>query len=250
MNHFYGWLPDLPDFRDCYYRVRRPSVLLPESIDLRSYCSPVEDQGQLGSCTAQALVGALEFLEGKDCVSFSDLSRLFIYYNERKVEGRINSDSGAMIRTGIKVLKSLGVCPEADWPYDITQFAVKPTIACYTEALNRQITSYERLVTVQEMKSCLAEGFPFVFGFTVYESFESRQVAKTGVVPMPALDERTLGGHAVLGVGYDDSKNWFIVRNSWSSDWGDGGYFYLPMDYLADRNLSDDFWVIRKMEEV
>jgi C1A family cysteine protease len=210
----------------------------------------VEDQGQLGSCTANALVGALEFLMLKDQKTYVDMSRLFVYYNERVIEHTVNQDSGAMIRDGIKTLAKQGVCTEKLWPYDISQFTVTPPDPCYKEALNYQITSYQRIDTVDEMRSCLADGFPFVFGFTVYESFESQDVASTGVVNMPGPDEQVMGGHAVVGVGYDDSQKRFIVRNSWSDGWGMKGYFTIPYDYLANRNLSDDFWTIRAGEQM
>src|SRR5208283_2321016 len=163
----YGWIPDIPDKRDIMFRkAYRVPATLPPSVDLRPQCSPVEDQGNLGSCTANALVGALEFLMIKDQKPYADLSRLFVYYNERVVEGTVDKDSGAMIRDGIKTLADQGVCTEALWPYDISQFTVKPPDACYQEALNYEITSYQRIDTTDEMRSCLADGFPFVFGFT------------------------------------------------------------------------------------
>jgi len=245
----YGWVPDLPDHRDLLYGAVRPvPPTLPPRVDLRQTCSAVEDQGNLGSCTGNALAGAIEFLERKNKVPFIDASRLFIYYNERVIEGTVKSDSGAMIRDGIKTLKKQGVCSEKRWPYIISKFAVKPAAPCYKEALEHQITSYRRSVTLDEMRTCLAEGFPFVFGFTVYESFESQDVAKSGIVNMPQPNERAVGGHAVLGVGYDDAEKRFIVRNSWGTGWGQQGYFTLPYEYVADRNLSDDFWTIRKGE--
>jgi C1A family cysteine protease len=210
----------------------------------------VEDQGALGSCTGNALAGALEFLERKDKISFVDFSRLFIYYNERVIEHTTRSDSGAMIRDGIKTLAKQGVCPEKTWPYVESKLSTKPSAGAYREALTHKITSYRRVLTLDEMRACLAEGFPFVFGFTVYESFESQQVARTGVVPMPKSRERVVGGHAVLAVGYNDAKKRFIVRNSWGTDWGIMGYFTMPYAYLADRNLSDDFWVIRRAEQM
>lgn len=245
----YGWTPDLPDFRDKMYgAVRALPAQLPTLVDLRPYCSPVENQGELGSCTANALAGALEFLEVKDKVPYLEMSRLFIYYNERAIEGTISSDSGAMIRDGIKTLAKLGVCSEANWPYNIGSFTRKPPKGCYAEAAKHQILSYARLNTVDEMRACLASGFPFVFGFSVYESFESAQVAKTGTANLPERGEKFLGGHAVMAVGYDDATKRFIVRNSWGTGWGTKGYFTLPYVYLGDRNLSDDFWTIRRGE--
>ena len=242
----YGWIPDIPDHRDIMFRkVYRIPARLPASVDLRSQCPKVVDQGQLGSCTANALVGATEFLMIKDKKPFADMSRLFVYYNERVIEHTVSQDSGAMIRDGIKTLAKQGVCTEKLWPYDISAFTKKPTAACYKEAVGYEIVSYQRIDTTDEMRSCLADGFPFVFGFTVYESFESQDVAKTGIVPMPKPDEKVMGGHAVVGVGYDDSQKRFIVRNSWSDGWGMKGYFTIPYDYLANRNLSDDFWTIR-----
>ena len=245
-----GWVPDLPDQRDTLYgMVRAVPPHLPSSVDLRPLWSPVENQGNLGSCTGNSLAGAVEFLELKDKVHFVDVSRLFIYYNERVIEHSVKEDAGAQIRDGIKTLVKQGVCSETTWPYVVSKFAVKPSAACYKEALKHQVTSYARIQTLDEMRTCLADGYPFVFGFTVYESFESAQVARTGVVSMPKPGERTLGGHAVLGVGYDDAAKRFTVRNSWGADWGMKGYFTIPYDYLDNRNLSDDFWTIRREEQ-
>jgi C1A family cysteine protease len=247
----YGWMPDLPDQRDILYGAVQPvPARLPPIADLRPLCPPVENQGQLGSCTGNALAGALEFLERKDKVPFANMSRLFIYYNERVIEHSTKSDSGAMIRDGIKTLVKQGACYERKWPYAVAKFAVRPPAACYREALDHQVTSYQRILTVDEMRTCLAQGFPFVFGFTVYESFESQQVAQSGVVSLPQAGERVVGGHAVLGVGYHDADRRFIVRNSWGTAWGMKGYFTMPYDYLANRNLADDIWTIRRGEGV
>ena len=247
----YGWLPDIPDQRDIYYSViHRVPKKLPKKVDLRSLCTPIEDQGELGSCTAHALTGAIEALEVKDKLSVVHMSRLFLYYNERVIEGSVSSDSGAMIRDGIKTLVKQGVCVEKKWPYVISYFRVKPKPDCYKDALDHQITSYQRIETIDQMRECIAAGFPFVFGFTVYESFETQKVAKTGKVEMPKNDERALGGHAVLAVGYNDKIKRFTVRNSWGVNWGIKGYFTIPYDYLASRDLSDDFWTIRRGENM
>jgi len=243
---WYGWLPDLPDQRDFLYSAVAPvRAVLPQRVDLRRKCSPIENQGSLGSCTANALVGALEFLEIKHGAKFVDLSRLFVYYNERVIEGTVKQDSGAYIRDGVKSLAKLGVCPEDEWPYRISDFTKKPNAKCYQDAARHRITSYHRIVTLDEMRSCLAGGFLFVFGFTVYNSFESQAVAKSGVVNMPGPSEKVIG-HAVVGAGYDDTQKRFWVRNSWGTDWGQDGYFTMPYEYLDSKsNLADDFWTIR-----
>jgi C1A family cysteine protease len=248
----YGWQPDLPDHRDMLYAA--PARLLrklPEKIDLRSQQSPVYDQGQLGSCTANAIGAAFEFELIKQNKSLDFMpSRLFIYYNERVLENTVDSDSGAQIRDGIKSVNKQGVCPEKIWPYVIKQFAQKPSAACYNSAMTHQVLSYHRVLrTLDQMKGCLAEGYPFVFGFTVYESFESEVTARTGNVNMPKKSERQVGGHAVVAVGYDDKTKRFIVRNSWGTSWGLKGYFTMPYDYLLNESLADDFWTIRAVEE-
>jgi len=245
---WYGWIPDLPDQRDQLYgAVYQTPKKLPLRIDLRVDCPAIDNQGQLGSCTANALVGALEFLERKADPEKNpiDLSRLFIYYNERVIEHTTKQDSGAMLRDGIKCLAKQGVCSENQWPYVIKQFAKKPPPACYAQAKAHTIDSYQRLMTLEEMRACLADAYPFVFGFTAYESFESATVAKSGTLNLPKKSERAIGGHAVCAVGYDDELQRFIVRNSWGVDWGRQGYFTMPYAYLADRSLSDDFWTIR-----
>jgi C1A family cysteine protease len=245
-NSWYGWLPDRPDHRDLSYQAVAPAPRrLPSRIDLREHCSPVEDQGALGSCTANALVGNLELLEKKAGHRPTNLSRLFVYYNERVIEGTVDSDSGAFLRDGIKALVKSGVCPESEWRYAIRKFSRKPPASCYKHAEQHCVVSYYRITKLQEMKSCLADGYPFVFGFTVYEAFESTKVAKTGQLDMPKPKERSVGGHAVMAVGYDDKEKRFLIRNSWGEDWGQDGYFTMPYAYLEDRNLSDDFWTIR-----
>jgi C1A family cysteine protease len=249
-RHLKGWIPDRPDHRDLAYgQIMKKSTRLPKSADLRSYASPVEDQGRLGSCTANALVGALELLEIKSGGRpATDLSRLFVYYNERVVEHTVESDSGAMLRDGIKTLAKQGVCPESSWPYAISNFAKKPSSTCYDDATKHRISTYHRISGLTEMRNCLADGYPFVFGFSVYESFESSEVAKTGTAQLPKPGESQLGGHAVLAVGYDDKAKRILVRNSWGTGWGQQGHFTLPYDYVCNPNLADDFWVVRSFE--
>ncbi|MEI7435611.1 MAG: C1 family peptidase [bacterium] len=250
--HKLGWLPDVPDLRDVPFRtVYQVPRKLPPRVDLRAGCPPVEDQGELGSCTAQALAGALEFLELAAIRAaplqpvFHDLSRLFIYYNERVAMGTVKEDSGAMLRDGIKTMAKLGACKEDLWPYEIARFASKPTARCYTEAVGHTVKAYQRLNSLQEMKSCLAQGLPFVFGFSVYEHVMTPAIARTGVIRLPRSGERMLGGHAILAVGYDDAKGRLIFRNSWGASWGQKGYGEMPYDYLTRRELSDDFWCIQ-----
>jgi C1A family cysteine protease len=241
---------DLPDARDFAYAaplLRFPQGL-PPSVDLRSECPPLYDQGQLGSCTANAIGGAIEFDQRKQGTQEFVPSRLFIYYNERVIEGTVNQDSGAQIRDGIKSVATLGVPPETDWPYDISKFAQEPPPSAFADAKMDLVTVYARVAqNLVQMQGCLASGYPFVFGFTVYDSFESDAVAQTGNVPMPIPAENVLGGHAVVAVGYDNTKRVFIVRNSWGPEWGAKGYCYMPYEYLLTPSYSSDFWTIRSV---
>jgi len=247
----YGWVPDLPDARDYVYSAPEPVLSeLPRSVDLRPQCPPVYDQGQLGSCTANAIGAAFEFDQLKQQLPDFMPSRLFIYFNEREIEGTIDTDSGAMIRDGMKSVSKLGVCSEGTWGYDIARFTERPPENAYAEALDHQALVYRRVPNrLHQMQACLAQGYPFVFGFTVYDSFESPEVAKTGEVPLPPRGESALGGHAVLAVGYEDSSQSFIVRNSWGENWGMDGYCTMPYGYLSDPDLARDFWAIYTVEE-
>jgi len=256
----YGWVPDLPDARDHIYATPRLALVSPPPrVDLRPQLPPVYDQGRIGSCTANAIAAAVEFELLRQQLPDFVPARLFIYYNERAMEGHVAYDSGAQIRDGIKSVATLGVCPEAAWPYDDTAPATdggtwpaqaragqKPPEGCYKDALQTKAVSYHRVTqNLDQFKGCLASGFPFVFGFTVYASFETPEVAKTGDAPMPSAGEQVLGGHAVIAVGYDDATQRFLVRNSWGPDWGQGGYFTLPYAYIAERGLASDFWTVR-----
>lgn len=247
----YGWVPDLPDVRDHVYAAPMAMLKkLPAAVDLRSKFPPPYDQGQLGSCTGNAIAAAVQFGRRKQKQKPDFIpSRLFIYYNERAMEGTVKVDGGAQIRDGIKSVVKQGACSEKTWPYQISDFTVKPPAAAFKEGSKYEVTSYSRLTpTLTQLKGCLASGYPFVFGFTVYESFESVAVAKSGAMPMPAASEKVLGGHAVAAVGYDDASQRFVVRNSWGSNWGQKGYFTMPYAYATESNLADDFWTIRLVE--
>ncbi|HZY36621.1 MAG TPA: C1 family peptidase [Mucilaginibacter sp.] len=247
----YGWKPDLPDHRDFKYSVPEQVLAnLPASVDLRPDDSPVYDQGSLNSCTANAIAGAVEFDLAKQGSGPLVPSRLFIYYNERVIENTVNSDGGAYIRDGLNSVNQQGVCSEDEWPYNISEFDQKPYQSCYQDAMKDIVSSYYSLSqNIYQMKSCLADGYPFIFGFTVYDSFESSAVSQTGIVNLPGGDESVVGGHAVVAVGYDDSQSRFIVRNSWGADWGMSGYFTMPYAYLLDPNLASDFWTIRLVSD-
>ncbi len=243
----YGWHPDLPDARD-YFR-NPASGSLPDSVDLRNLCPPVYDQGQLGSCTANAIAAALEFDQMKQGEKFFTPSRLFIYYNERSMEGTVGQDAGAQIRDGVKSVNTIGVCDEKMWRYDEIEFKTKPAAVCYQVAEKSKSVIYKRVVrSINDLMGCLASGIPFVFGFTVYESFEGQEIAKTGIMTMPSAGEKVLGGHAVICVGYDNSKQSFIVRNSWGDGWGDKGYFYMPYIFMLHKGYASDFWTIKTVE--
>lgn len=246
-NRKYAWIRDQPDPRDYLYQAPRHLFGLPRSVDLRPGCSAVEDQGQLGSCTGNATVGALEFLERKaGKAPFVDLSRLMAYYNGRAIEGTVRQDSGCQIRDVVKGLSKVGTCAESLWPYAVKTFAHKPTAAQLADAKNHKALTYHRIAGFNDMKACLAEGYPFTLGFEVFESFESDDVARTGIMPMPKMNERHLGGHAVLVVGYEDDTQQLIVRNSWGSAWGIKGYFKMPYAYAQNASLTSDFITIRK----
>lgn len=248
MTMKYGWKRDLPDQRDHVYSLALSAGTLPDSVDLRPQCPVVYNQGRLGSCTANALGSMIEFLEIKEKLNDQYTpSRLFIYYYERLIEHTIGYDAGAALRDGMKVLVNLGAPHENLWPYNISLFKETPPIACYNDALNHKVVQYQRLTQdLNSLKSCLADGFPFAFGFTVYQNFEATDIAQNGIMHMPSGG--TLGGHAVKAVGYDESKQWFIVKNSWGVQWGDKGYFYMPYQYITNSHLASDFWTAKMVK--
>jgi len=272
-----GWIPDYPDFRDYTEKTEEVKTLLrvtqllkkktlPKSIDLREWCSPVEDQGMLGSCTAHAGAGIIEYYERKSFGKHIDASRLFLYKVTRNLM-KMKGDTGAYLRTTIGAMVLFGVPPEDYWPYadDEKKFDKEPPAFCYAFAQNYQTIKYYRHdppetpanTILNRVKTYLASGHPAMFGFTVYNSIE--QADKTGKIPFPSSREKIEGGHAVAAVGYDDSMKTqnkygqkettgaLLIRNSWGKGWGEEGYGWLPYEYIL-RGLAEDFWSVIKKE--
>lgn len=254
-RHIHGWKADRPDHRDVVDNTMLKAAHLPDHTDLRSYCSPVEDQGELGSCTANAGTSAMELLAIKMGKPRINYSRLFLYYAERvKIEnGDPNDDSGAQIRDTMKSLATFGCCAETTWPYDVAKFGVAPPDPAWIEANNHQILKYVRCIGLTGIKAAIASGSSVVIGFSVPENMESDECAKTGFVKYPTPDEQIVGGHAVHAVGYDDKlthdgvAGFIIFQNSWSEQWGDKGFGYLPYKFFTT-GMASDFWTIRSEE--
>ncbi|OOG40019.1 hypothetical protein B0B52_14900 [Polaromonas sp. A23] len=262
-----GYHPDLPDLRDrCFANLPKPEITelgkrfpllasksdLPRRVNNISWCSPVEDQGNLGSCTAQAVVGLMEYMQRRSGTQHVDGSRLFVYKVSRKLQGW-TGDTGSYLRTTIKAVAAFGMPPEQYWPYMIEQFEEEPTAFLYASASNYQALKYTRLDppavdgkgTLAALKRTLSSGFSSVFGFPVYSSLTG-----SGEIPFPGSNDKLLGGHAVMAVGYDDDhgKNGaLVIRNSWGSKWGYGGYGFLPYEYV-EQGLAQDFWTVLKSE--
>lgn len=273
-----GWLPDHPDIRDCAADDAKIKPLLaetsipklkpkavPAKVDLRAWCSPIENQGSLGSCTAHAGVGMVEYLERRAYGKHIDASRRFLYKVTRRLAG-FTGDSGAFLRNTMGGIRLFGVPPEAYWSYDIAKFDEEPPAFCYAFGQNFQAVNYYRLdpagtarkELLASIKAHLASKLPSMFGFTVYQSISS---ATGGKIPFPGAGDKVAGGHAVMAVGYDDgisiplssgskkTKGAFLIRNSWGTGWGDKGYGWLPYEYVL-QGLAVDWWVLIKKEWV
>ncbi len=282
-----GWIPDYPDIRDYTFESKEllskkeikalvtptglqkaESTTLPSSVDLRRWCSPVEDQGGIGSCTAHAGVGMVEYYEKRAFGKHIDASRLFLYKATRNL-AELQGDSGAFIRSTMGALVLFGVPPEKYWPYtdEIPDFDKEPSAFCYSFAENYKSIKYFRHdpartseeAVLESVKKSLTASIPVMFGFTVYSSMD--QANSTGKIPFPCKNERVLGGHAVVAVGYDDkieirnadcdvaTIGALLIRNSWGKDWGEGGYGWLPYEFVH-REVTMDFWSMLKQEWV
>ena len=242
----FGAVRDKSDERDLVYTPSATS--LPKSVDIRAHCGPCYDQMPLQSCSAHAVGSAITWLANHAGAPIPAPSRLFLYYNARRIEGTQATDSGATMRNAIKSIARDGTCPETDWPYDTTQFATQPPQRCYDDATVHAV-SYRRLDrTLDAMRSCLAEGYPFVFAMEAYAQPFTAASSNGGHLAMPAAGDTLCGGHAVLAVGYDDYQETVAVLNSLGPTFGADGYFTMPYAYFTEPNLTYDLWTVRKIE--
>lgn len=297
LDRKFGWVRDYPDFRDLTVDTDKapakladqgqPSVLkmvtkagaapvtskstptkLPATKNLRPWCSPVEDQGEIGSCTAHAAVGMLEYFERKSFGKHTNASRLFVYKVTRNLM-QVTGDTGAYLRSVMGALTLFGAPPESYYPYDVNKFDEEPSAFLYAYAQNYQALTYYRLdppgtnntTLLNQIKTNLNSNLPVMFGFSVFDSYDQTE-RNGGCFPFPNNSESILGGHAVLAVGYDDTKTIknsntggttttgaILIRNSWGASWGDGGYGWLPYSYVT-RGLTSDWWSLIKSEWV
>ncbi|MCE7699474.1 MAG: C1 family peptidase [Methanobacterium paludis] len=252
------WQPDLRDHRD--FTVENENVKeffdlikaqkLPDKVDLSNKCSPIEDQGDLGSCTANALAGILEYWEKNNEQSYVDASRLFTYYVTRhEIEGQ-SGDTGATIRDTMKSLNQFGTCAEKTLPYITSKFDKKPSAKCFKEATGFESVTYVSLKTLTQIQQSLAAGIPVIFGTTLYSNIcdESGNIGTSPYIPLPGKGDNVIGGHAIVAVGYFKDVNgklWLIFRNSWGTSWGENGYGYIDAEYVT-KKYATDFWVLLK----
>lgn len=242
-----GWQRDLPNFQDKILKLAKPQKI-PDIVDFRSKFPPIFDQLDIGSCVGEGVVAEYDYALKKQGFPFMSPSALFVYYNARANDGTVLSDNGTTIRSALKMVETLGVCPTGAWPYVTANFDDKPPASAYRLALKNKVIEARRLVSDYTISIyALTQGVPFIFGFSVFESFYSKAVAKTGLVQMPKDGEGFIGGHCCVCVGFNNITKRFLCRNSWSAEWGDKGHFTLPYEYLENRGLSDDFWLIQRV---
>jgi C1A family cysteine protease len=222
---------DPRDDRDLFYKAP-VDVVVPPRVDLRPWCSPIECQSNLGSCVGQAVVGAFELMVNKFYPGrFEDLSRLFVYYNARLLEDSVDFDSGVYLKDGLKAVHKFGVCAEEVWPYLIDKFNVMPSHGSYIDAESRVVDRYHRIETISDSIHIINSGYPVITGIEVFGDFDNLGTESSPILPMPTEADESLGGHAVVIVGYDNNMQYFICRNSYGEEWGDLGYFYMPYTY-------------------
>jgi C1A family cysteine protease len=244
-----GWIPDRPDHRDHQFALRLDiRVQLPASVDLRPSMPPIWDQGDVGSCVGHG-VAAAHYVAQKLSGAQEPIlpSRLFVYYNGRAIDGTVRQDAGTYIRSAVKGIAKLGVAEEKLWKYNTMRWATKPAQVAYINAMKHQALTYQRIdnTSLYALHAALAAGMPIAFGATLYDSFYK---PVDNVIPMPALSEQAIGGHCMAIAGYDDTKQAFLIRNSWGKTWCDGGYHWMPYAYISSRSLCDDFWVLQTVE--
>lgn len=247
MQRRYGWIKQKDDPRD--RRVLRTFGLvsenLPSSYRIQNGMPPVWDQGETNSCSAHASGAAYEYMLSKEKLPDFMPSRMFAYYNSRLLEGTEDTDGGATIRDAVKALVKYGTLPESLWPFS-RPYNVKPPSDIYSRALTGIVTSYAALdQDLESLKRSIANDQPVIFGFMVPQSFESNEMARTGVLVIPGPNESIVGGHAVLATGYDDARKMFWIRNSWGPDWGQEGSFEMPYAFITDPKWASDFWIIQ-----
>jgi len=250
MIYYYGmkWSPK--DHRDVVYGVAAPQEV---SLPVRTNNKALVDweaysQAKTSSCTSHAAVGLNRFVNKREGLPATLPSRLFHYWVERRYEGTLAKDEGATIRSSMRVLANIGVCPEEDFPFVKENLWNHPSDHCFKDAVQNMVKQYIRIdKTPYNLKQSLVDGYPFVFGMQIYSSFENDSVAKTGIVPYPVRSDKIVGGHAILCLDYDDEKDWYVIMNSWGKGWGDNGFCYIPQPVMHSA-LCDDCFSIRSME--
>lgn len=251
LNRKYGWKKDKVDPRDKLFRLPRLQQAILDKVDLEPKMSPIYDQGSTSSCTGNAAAAGFDHVHYEQYGQFLLPSRLAIYLEGRRYEDSIDEDCGAMIRDVIKGIVKVGCIPETMWPFVESNVTKEPPKELLLEAEKHQAISYYRIPdgNLEMMLQTLSAGHPIVFGMILFNSFETAEVAKTGIVNLPGRGDKPVGGHAVVLVGFDKSTQRFIVRNSWGTKWGQNGYFTVPFSYISNSGLCNDFWVITKVEE-